>query len=425
MADFDELLFKVSGALYQQDTTVLLRVAEKLNISGLEGQTRSKLVRTIRDHVEKLEDDEEGVAILQGLIKDLESKEPRMAPSTELSAPPPDESSASSLQNEPPTSTIQTRSPQAQRELNLGFPPTYRKDLRIAGQVGDSHQKDGLSFSSLHHQINTAINKGYSEAEVVEAVLRAINPGLRLRSYLENYPDLTLDTLKTILKSHYQEKDATELYQELTNTAQGKTETPQSFVMRALDLRQRVIRASNESAEGLKYDEGLVRNMFLHAVMTGLLNDNVRQDLKHHLNSTTSDEELLRLLNAAVSLENKRQQKVKPPSRVAGVTTEDAPATKTKAPEKVQQSDDIKSLTAEIAELKSCLRDVQGRISQGQGQGHPGQRRPRGCKKCRQEGCGESCRHCYRCGADNHISKGCRQPANQGNGSGAPRGDQV
>ena len=61
MADFDELLFKVSGALYQQDTTVLLRVAEMLNISGLEGQTRSKLVRTIRDHVEKLEDDEEGV----------------------------------------------------------------------------------------------------------------------------------------------------------------------------------------------------------------------------------------------------------------------------------------------------------------------------------------------------------------------------
>ena len=177
--------------------------------------------------------------------------------------------------NEPPPSQVQT--PQlSQASPHLTVPPTYRKDLRISGQVGDTNQKDSLSYSNLRHQIRAAVTKGYSEGEVVEAVLRAINPGLRLRSYLENYPDLTLDTLNTILKSHYQEKDATELYQELTNIAQRKTETAQGFVMRALDLRQRVIRASNESVEGLKYDEALVKNMFIHAVMTGLHNDNVR-----------------------------------------------------------------------------------------------------------------------------------------------------
>ena len=349
--------------LYAHVLKLALMIADKLNISDAKGQTRSKLVRTVRDHVEKLEE-AEGAAVLQGLLMDFETKESSTSPlSTGLPASSNDKST-SSIKNET-TIPAPTRPSQTPQHSNLGFPPTYRKDLRISGQVGDTHQRDTLTFSSLHHQINATVSKGYAEGEIVEAVLRAINPGLRLRSYLENYPDLTLDTLKMILKSHYQEKDATELYQELENTAQGKTETAQSFVMRALDLRQRVIRASNESAEGLKNNKALVKNMFLHAVMKGLHNDNVRQDLKPHLNSNTSDEELLKLLNAAVNLKAKRQQKVKSPSRVAGIMTEDTPAVKTKVPEKSHQ---------EIAELKTCLKEVQGRISNSpQGQGHSDQ----------------------------------------------------
>ena len=282
MADFEELLGKVSGALYQQDIPILLKVAEKLNITGLEGLTRAKIIRRLRDQVEE---GEEGVSVLRGLMNEFECKEPQVPHSAHL----PNEPSASPNENEPPPSQVQA--PPSQASSHLTVPPTYRKDLRISGQVGDTNQKESRSYSNLRHQIKAAVTKGYSEGEVVEAVLRAINPGLRLRSYLENYPDLTLDTLNTILKSHYQEKDATELYQELTNIAQRKTETAQSFVMRALDLRQRVIRASNESGEGLKYDEALVKNMFIHAVMTGLHNETGPQASleQHYIRRGTSE----------------------------------------------------------------------------------------------------------------------------------------
>ena len=41
-------------------------------------------------------------------------------------------------------------------------------------------------------QIEAGIAKGYSDKEVVSAVVRAVQPGLQLRSYLENMVELTL-----------------------------------------------------------------------------------------------------------------------------------------------------------------------------------------------------------------------------------------
>ncbi|XP_070410187.1 uncharacterized protein [Nothobranchius furzeri] len=76
----------------------------------------------------------------------------------------------------------------------------FRKDFRINGHVGESTAKDTLSFSSLEHQMESGLKKGYSEAEIVEAVVRAISPGLKLRSYLEGKENLTLTSLRQVLK---------------------------------------------------------------------------------------------------------------------------------------------------------------------------------------------------------------------------------
>lgn len=89
----------------------------------------------------------------------------------------------------------------------------FRKDFRISGHVGESTAKDTLSFSSLEHQMESGLKTGYSEAEIVEAVIRAISPGLKLRSYLEGKEDLTLTSLRQVLKAHYAETDATVLCQ--------------------------------------------------------------------------------------------------------------------------------------------------------------------------------------------------------------------
>ena len=90
-----------------------------------------------------------------------------------------------------------------------------RRELKIYGQIGEQGKNDQLSFVSLSRQIETAMEKGYTQTEVVEAVIKAMKPGLQLRIYIETLQDLTLPRLRQILRSHYKEKSGTLLYQEL------------------------------------------------------------------------------------------------------------------------------------------------------------------------------------------------------------------
>ena len=105
----------------------------------------------------------------------------------------------------------------------------FKRDFKISGQIGDVSQKDRLSFSSLVHQIENDLKNDYIEDEIKEAVIKAINPALSLRSYVEGKADLTLAKLRRIKRSHYQERTATELYHQLSSTVQQPKEKPQVF----------------------------------------------------------------------------------------------------------------------------------------------------------------------------------------------------
>ena len=138
----------------------------------------------------------------------------------------------------------------------------FRRDFKIQGVVGDPGQKDKLGYQALISQIESGLVKGYADKEVVSAVVRAVQPGLQLRSYLENMTDLTLPRLRKILRFHFHEKNATDLYQPLTNIALQSNEDPQSFLMRALTIRQKIISASKESDSGVVYDASSVKDCF-------------------------------------------------------------------------------------------------------------------------------------------------------------------
>ena len=202
-------------------------------------------------------------------------------------------------QNREMKSVASTRQPQ-QSSVYSAAPHPWYKDFKIAGQIGEPGQKDKLTFSSLARQIEHGLSQSFPELEIIDAVIRAISHGMQLRSYLEGKANLTLPTLRRILRCHYQEKSATELYKQLTSEVQGIKETPQNFLIRTFDLRQNILFASQESESGLQYDPGLVQKMFLHTVLTGLQNENIRQYLQLYLEQAdVSDELLLERMNTA------------------------------------------------------------------------------------------------------------------------------
>lgn len=108
----------------------------------------------------------------------------------------------------------------------------------------------------------------------MDAVIIAIVPGLKLQS------DLSLPTLRRMLWLHYQERITIELYKQLTTEVQSNKETPQNFLIRAMNLRKKILFASHEAEFSLKYDPALVQSMFMHTVLTGLQNDNIKTDLQ-------------------------------------------------------------------------------------------------------------------------------------------------
>lgn len=119
-----------------------------------------------------------------------------------------------------------------------------------------------------------------------------------------------MDTLRKILRSHFREGQATELYQQLTNGTQELKESAVHFLGRMMELRQKVLFASQEAGSGVQYDTSLVQNTMLRTLMTGLHNDFIRTEVTPSLKRTDiSDEELLEVFNVASGQEEERQKK--------------------------------------------------------------------------------------------------------------------
>lgn len=218
------------------------------------------------------------------------------------------------------------------------------------------------------------------------------------------------------------------MYQLLSSAVQEAGETPQDFPVRLLDLKQRVLFASQEAGSDLKYDSKLVQCMFLHSLLTGLRNDSIKMEIKPCLQNTqVEDEELFEKLNAAVSNETERMQKLSfrhdqstsrnPAQLVAQVTTPNGNRTpvEDKTPEKppkVNLLTEVRELKAELAAIRE---GVEKRSSTSPHlQYNPveqGRVPPRGCWSCERQGRGARCNHCFNCGGVGHFRYQCLKPS--------------
>ena len=274
-----------------------------------------------------------------------------------------------------------------------------RREFRIVGVLGPQGMKENLSFMSLNRQIEEGLKRGYEEKEVIDGIIKCISSSLSLKDYIEAMRESGLETINKILRAHFQEKNASELYASLTNLVQNANEEPQNFLLRALNLREKVIFASKAENAKVKYEPAQCQSMFLHAVETGLISNTLKTRMRTHLQRPdVTEAELINELNVAVTEESERNLKLGLGQKGKAEVTQVRSTTDEKSSVKELVAE-IKALKGEMATLREEVKKDEGQGgAQGKNQDGVVRGKRRGCEKCRAEGCGDSCRHCWKCG---------------------------
>ncbi len=435
-SEIEELQLALESEICGLTNEELIKVAQHVNVST-EGLRKLQISKRIREKIEAdIEKSQDKKGLLQELSKVVGVEPPPLEnpESDTLSQSQGEETQKQSNENqlEPKSMVAEPKSMVTEPKVSVDIAKAFKRDFKIFGTVGGDSHKDGLSFVSLVRQIDTGIKSGYKEAEVIEAVIRAVNPSLKLRSYLEMMSGLTLARLKQILRAHFKEKSSTELYQELAQLCQGPKESAQDFLIRAMNLRQQVIFSSQAVDNTVKYDPSLVQSLFIHVVETGLQQESIRAKLRPLLEKpSVNDEELMDKVNLAVSAETERQNKMgvlgKRSALVNQIQNIPDPAQESQTPNAKKKTGNqekeckpnklvaaLEAVQSDLASLKEAFNKSQiaGKEAPKGDQRNQFKRISTLCKTCKEKG-EEKCSHCYKCGSTEHYARGCKKP--QGN----------
>ena len=269
-----------------------------------------------------------------------------------------------------------------------------RREFRIKGQIGRIGDKDNrLDFVSVKRQVEMAISKGYSEMDIVEAVINATTAGSDLRSLLQSMRSLSINRVLDILRSYYQEFDEGDLLQQLATAQQGNTEDPQAFVIRVLAIKNRILLQSEQDDTGLS--EVTVCKIMCKSLESGIWNESIRGRMRHVLSSDrVSDIDILREIGLAVQSEKARKEKFNGKKQVRFNTIQESEKEKETIGNKT-----IETLTQVVSELTGQVNELKSHVSQ--------QRIQYGCSNCKEAGVARNCSHCFRCGCEAHQIRDC------------------
>ncbi|XP_015249862.1 PREDICTED: uncharacterized protein LOC107097282 [Cyprinodon variegatus] len=201
-----------------------------------------------------------------------------------------------------------------------------------------------------------------------------------------------------------------------------------------MDLRQKVLTASNRAKAGLKYNPELVQTQFLQTILTGLQDDAVKVDIKPYLqDATVSNEVLLEKMSAAYSVELERRNKLSTRQKsikVASVQGEDncknentgsskKSKNQTEKPnpivEKLEANNKviceaIQNLSTQVANLTQAKMKTEDKNIRSKPYYSSATRKsPRKCRQCEQSNPEGKCTHCFKCGSSEHWAVGCRK----------------
>ena len=283
---------------------------------------------------------------------------------------------------------------------------SFRKECRISGSV-DENKK--VNYISLCKEVSDAKRKGFKAYEIVGAI-RKVLPAGELRTYLDSFPDISLEETLILIRSAYKEKSATELFRELDKICQGQSEDGPAFLFRALSLRQRIIKASEVEGE-VQYHRPQVVAAFMHSVRTGLRHDSIRNHMVPFLDEKKDppDSLLMAEINKAQDEFNERmnkQQDVKEKTVKSVKVNEVATASEKLLNQLVEQ---MHLMSTEMKKMKEDISHVQSKGKAKDNGKSSGSWKRKGCDECTKKGDVENCRHCWKCGGENHQAKHCQK----------------
>ena len=116
-------------------------------------------------------------------------------------------------------------------------------------------------------------------------------PSLILGNPLETTTVLNLDRLLSFLEAHFEEKSTTDLWSKLTSMAQSLEELLCSFVLRCIELRQKILIISTKS--DIKFDKPLLDKVFCGTLERVGSSTYTIQEIRHLLRTGVSDEKLI------------------------------------------------------------------------------------------------------------------------------------
>ena len=371
------LTVELRAKMYSSEEAVVAQALEQLEAGSSAGLKRNELLTAMEEHIRIHEEDvDDGAEVFAGMIRLLE------------------------VQPTVGTAAVSVSPGSNPGGLRLAG---FQKDFKLSGMIGDG--SNSLSYMSFIRQVEAGRKKGRTDAELVDGIIRSIQPGCQLRGYLEGRDDLSLPVMQRVIRSFYQEKTATELYQELCTLCQNGRETPQDFLFRGLTLRQKILFASKEHAGG-RYDARLVEHQFKHALCTGLADDMIRVELQRSVDVYDSDEALIAGLTEIVR-RNAEVQAKRGTARVKSLEVAANPVTD-------DLVEELKALRASVEELQQAVKTPNWSVAESEQRmdPHRGNRRLRNrCPNC-QQGNIQRCFHCYRCGSDEHYKAFCPKKCN-------------
>ena len=334
------------------------------------------------------------------------------------------------------TSPVSPQSSCSKLEVaDLAKSSLLRKEFKIEGKLG--REKSHMSLITLKGQIDTGKKRGYPDDEICDAIKRAVAPS-DLKTILDSMPDLTLEKVLTFLESALKEKSSSELFHELsTSLVQRDNEDAQSFLMRALELRQRCLLVSEKPGE-VPYERALVQMMFLKSLRLGLKNSDVKARLEAFLaraGDQVEECELITAMNTIASEEAERACKRANVARIGEHTSVaamygavsngrrdmqiSANPQRTTPKEQIDVQETVKLLSEQIAEMSKQMSTFQKNATTPakQSNNSPANTKPAAknnfrfqwysCDACKEAKKSKSCRHCWQCGASDHQVRDC------------------